>query len=209
MTPMLPTKYSPSSVTYPCYVQPKLAGQRCLYQFGAFQPWNGVSWAPNTLRHLSDPLSKIFNASTILDGVLYVQGWPLKRIQKALTEPSEDTPLLEFHVFDVVNFHRSFDHRYMAPASILIDSAHRHKAKPVETHRISGNDQESGENEQYFFDKWISQGYDGMIYRLDDWPYSTGKTKYLLKRDKPRRNYQRKAAQPDERGQRYPARSHA
>lgn len=181
MSPMLPDEYSEGLVTYPCFIQPKLKGIRALYQIGVFQPCNGLLWRSESLRHLTEPLAKIFNASVILDGALYVHDWPFERLTDALAKPSSDTPLLEFHVFDVVNFHRPFGSRFMAPGSILLDTQHRHKVKVVETHRLDGG----RETEEYFFNKWIDAGYDGAIYRLNNSPYTPGKSKDLLKRERP------------------------
>jgi hypothetical protein len=158
---MLPYRYAPSRITYPVYIQPKLTGIRALYQVGHFQTDDDLP----PLKHLTEPLSKIFDASIILDGVLRnVEGNP---------------DLAEFHVFDVVNFHRSFESRFMAPASILTDTQHLHKTKVVETHRIL-----SSKPIPYFHDKWTTNGYDGLIYRLNGCPYVSGKSKNLRERPK-------------------------
>lgn len=156
MRPMLPYRYAPSRITYPVYIQPKLHGIRALYQAGHFQTDDDIP----PLKHLTEPLSKIFDDRIILDGVL---------------RNPEDPDLAEYHVFDVVNFHRSFESRFMAPASILIDTQHLHKTKPVETHRLL-----SAKPIPYFYDKWtITNGYDGLIYRLNGCPYICGKSKNL------------------------------
>jgi ATP-dependent DNA ligase len=173
MKPMFTSPYTPSKVAYPCYIQPKLNGIRALYQIGHFQSPHDAN-----LTHLSKPLSKIFDASTILDGALYVHGWPLQRIKDALTNNGNAADL-EFHVFDVVNFRRPFGSRFMAPASILTDTQHLHKTKVVETHRVTEDD-----TVDYFFNKWMNAGYDGMIYRLNHSPYTPGKNRALLHRNK-------------------------
>jgi hypothetical protein len=158
---MLPYRYAPSRITYPVYIQPKLHGIRALYQVGHFQTER--SDLP-PLKHLTEPLSKIFDQSIILDGVL---------------TNLQDPELVEYHVFDVVNFHRSFESRFMAPASILTDTQHLHKAKVVETHRLL-----SAKPIPYFYDKWTTNGYDGLIYRLNGCPYVSGKSKNLRQRPK-------------------------
>jgi ATP-dependent DNA ligase len=198
MLPMLPSKYQQYLVHYPCYIQPKLNGVRALYQLGHFQFYPDINgYDSRLLSHLTEPLSKIFNASIILDGELYVHSWPLNRIEDALLDASDDTPLLEYHVFDAVNFHRPFESRFMAPASILVDTAHRHKTKVVETHRMN-----SASNVNYFYDKWLNAGYEGLIYRLNGFPYVNGRSQQLLKREKPRRR------KPHGRGKAYSADPH-
>jgi hypothetical protein len=170
---MLPYSHSTSHVTYPAYVQPKLNGVRALYQVGHFQLCDETS---PTLSHLTEPLSKIFDERIILDGALYVHGWSPEQIDDAVKAEAGE---VEYHVFDVVNFNRSFESRFMAPASILIDTQHIHKTKPVETHRLL-----SAKLVTYFYDKWVSGGYDGLIYRLNGCPYVPGRSRNLLYRKK-------------------------
>ncbi|SRR5258705_5986825 len=194
---MLPYPYEPNQngITYPCYIQPKLNGIRALYQVGHFQAQLRSATKPGrtvgvliTLRHLNQPLSKIFGADVILDGVLYIHGWSPEQIEQAIAVDSDEIRVssgdqepgeIEYHVFDVVNFNRSFESRFMAPASILTDTQHLHKAKVVETHRLL-----SAKPVTYFYDKWLDAGYDGLIYRLNGCPYVSGKSKNLLYRQK-------------------------
>lgn len=179
MKPMRSLPLRRNGVTYPCYIQPRLAGIRALYQLGHFQ-----SQAADKLKHLCKPLSGIFDTRTILDGVLYVHGWPPEEIERAIAVDSED---VEYHVFDVVDFKRPFASRFMAPASILTDTQHLHKVIVVETHRLN-----SGELLPYYRSKWAD--YSGLIYRLGDGPYVPGLSMHLLHETRP--THQR----PDERG---------
>ena len=170
MRPMLSCRYQGKNVTFPCYIQPKLSGVRALYQIGHFQ-----SPHDDHLGHLRGPSSKIFDASVILDGVLYVHGWPTEKLKEALASGSEE---VEYHVFDVVNFRRPFDARFVVPASLLMDTAHRHKARVVETHRIA-----SPALVDHYFEQWSAEGYTGLIYRLNFCSYVPGKSHELLHRD--------------------------
>ena len=115
MKPLLAHIYEPHRVTYPCYVQPKLNGIRALYQNGRFQSRDEIPYGQSLLAHLAAPLASCFGAEVILDGELYVHGWPLQRINAAVTpvrqHPTEDTLKVEYHVFDVVDFRKSFDQR--------------------------------------------------------------------------------------------------
>ena len=128
------------------------------------------TWATSAAR-----LSKIFDASVILDGVLYVHGWPTQKLKEALASGSEE---VEYHVFDVVNFRRPFDARFVVPASILMDTAHRHKARVVETHRIA-----SPALVDHYFEQWSAEGYGGLIYRLNFCSYVPGESHELLHRE--------------------------
>ena len=165
MKPMRSLPLSRKGPTYPCFIQPRLAGIRALYQLGHFQSQNA-----GKLRHLTEPLSKIFGADVILDGALYVHGWPIEEIERAIAVDCED---VEYHVFDVVDFHRPFASRFMAPASILTDTQYLHKTHVVETHRVN-----NGELLPYYRSKWAD--YNGVIYRLGDGPYVPGLSMHLL-----------------------------
>jgi DNA ligase-1 len=49
-----------------------------------------------------------------------------------------------------------------------MDTQHLHKVKVVETHRVTNDD-----SVNYFYAKWVSAGYEGLMYRLGDCPYTT------------------------------------
>ena len=127
MKPLLAHIYEPHRVTYPCYVQPKLNGIRALYQNGCFQSRDGIPFPTGLLSHLARPLLDTFDPSVILDGELYVHGWPLQRINAAVTpvrqHPTEDTVQVEYHVFDVVDFGKTFEERFFA-FKTLFDKAY-------------------------------------------------------------------------------------
>lgn len=179
MKPLLAHIYEPHRVSYPCYVQPKLNGIRALYQNGAFQSRDQLPFPAGLLSHLAEPLLQIFGPEVILDGELYHHGWPLQRINAAVTPvrlaPTEDTLKVEYHVFDVVDFGKSFARRFcdlMFPRMYM-----------DQTEVIAGNvkwvfhtgqvNNEQEANEKYA--QFVSWGYEGMMYRLGDCPYTVPK----------------------------------
>lgn len=173
MKPLLAHIYEPHRVTYPCYVQPKLNGIRALYQGGRFQSRDQLPFPPGLLDHLARPLLDAFDPSVILDGELYVHGWPLQRINAAVTpvrqHPTEDTLKVEYHVFDVVDFGKSFLER-CAPQiwDRCLDSCL--KVSPVGTHKAN-NEREAND----YYAAFVSRGYEGMMYRLGNCPYTLPK----------------------------------
>jgi len=172
MKPMLSHVFAPHRVIYPCHVQPKLNGVRALYQAGFFQSRDEIPWNGKVLSHLATPLRDIFPEHVILDGELYVHGWPLQRINAAIAvnryEPTEESPLVEFHVFDVVNFTTPFKDRFDAVAQVLADtSKYQSKVKPVSTRRVFDEGQA---NDQYTW--WVEEKYEGMMYRLGHCTYT-------------------------------------
>lgn len=169
MKPLLAHIYEPHRVTYPCYVQPKLNGIRALYQGGRFQSRDELPFPTELLKHLAEPLLQTFDPSIILDGELYVHGWPLQRINAAVTpvrqHPTEDTLKVEYHVFDVVDFGKSFSdrlHRQNFPSLAQV-----HKVHTIHCGT------ETFANELYA--RFVSDGYEGMMYRLGDCPYTVPK----------------------------------
>jgi len=166
MKPLLAHVYEPHRVTYPCYVQPKLNGVRALYQNGRFQSRDGVPFPAGLLRHLAEPLLKAFEPRVILDGELYLHGLPLQEILGAVTpvrhEPTELTLKIEYHVFDRMDFEKPFSQRapYFTEGPI----------KPVGTWCAP----DAAFADMMYAD-FVSQGYEGMMYRLGDCPYTKPK----------------------------------
>lgn len=180
MKPLLAHTYEPRRVTYPCYVQPKLNGVRALYQNGSFQSRDEQVWDKKLLRHLSEPLLEIFPPHVILDGELYVHGWSLQRINGAVTpvrkSEKEDTAKVEYHVFDVVEYGKSFEERHQSEERAgFFYNTQMGWAIPdlvnwVETVKVFT---EQAANDNYI--SCVSLGYEGMMYRLGDCPYTVPK----------------------------------
>lgn len=172
MKPILAHVYEPHRVTWPAYVQPKLNGIRALYQNGRFQSRDELPFPVGLLDHLSVPLRGTFDPSVILDGELYVHGWPLQRINAAVTpvrqQPTEDTLKVEYHVFDVVDFTCPFIDRVTTTLPFTYQC-------PPKIHLVNnvyvGTEWEA--NRQYA--AFVANGYEGMMYRLGDCPYTVPK----------------------------------
>lgn len=173
MKPLLAHIYEPHRVTYPCYVQPKLNGIRALYQNGNFQSRDGIPFPAGLLQHLAEPLLKTFGPEVILDGELYVHGWPLQRINAAVTPvrqtPTEDTVLVEYHIFDTVDFNKSFSKRKVGRC-VHLDAGDKPPIRFVQ-HEVV-DDKQAADRMYHLF---VSDGYEGMMYRLGSCPYTVPK----------------------------------
>lgn len=176
MKPLLAHIYEPHRVTFPCYVQPKLNGIRALFQNGFFQSRDEEPFPVGLLQHLSQPLLDLFGSQVILDGELYKHGWPLQRINGAVTpirqEPNEDTLQIEYHVFDVVDFNKSFSERFQTVRS-LIHFKNGLSPIPIKAVLTGIAKDEASTNLEYA--NFVSQDYEGMILRLGDCPYTVPK----------------------------------
>lgn len=174
MKPLLAHVYEPHRVTYPCFIQPKLNGIRALYQAGRFQSREELPFAEELLAHLSVPLMAVLgNNHAPLDGELYVHTWPLQRINAAVTpvrgKPTLDTLLVQYHVFDVVDPHKSFEERfcrkYLIPTLLVNEGLTRVITVPT---ALIPNEDEAN----YCYSRCVTDGFEGMMYRLGDCPYT-------------------------------------
>jgi ATP-dependent DNA ligase len=173
MKPLLAHQYNPSKLSFPCYVQPKLNGIRALYQNGNFQSRDEVPFPDGLLAHIAETLMPKLDPRIILDGELYVHGWPLQRINAAVTpvrqKPTGDTLLVRYHVFDIVNFYMPFSAR----CSLLQDFALQLHPTPV---RIVHTPKVHSELEaDQYYSRYVTDGYEGMMYRLNGCPYTQPK----------------------------------
>jgi len=170
MKPLLAHIYEPHRVTYPCYVQPKLNGIRALYQNGRFQSRDGVPFPAGLLKHLADPLLQTFDPRVILDGELYIHGTPLQEILGGVTpvrqEVNEMTLKVEYHVFDVVDFEKSFEERYLPQTKNIIKAP----IFWVDTWKVH-----SQEEADTRYALHVTNGYEGMMFRLGKCPYTVPK----------------------------------
>lgn len=158
----------------PCWLQPKFNGIRALYQNGRFQSRDELPWTSGVLDHLSQPLLKMFpDDRTILDGELYVHGWPLQRINGAVAinrlEPNEDTLQVGYWVFDKVSLSKPFFIRFNEISGTIMQLQHPNifVAATVQP-----------PNRQWveeFYANTVAEGFEGIMYRLGMCPYTTPK----------------------------------
>lgn len=160
----------------PVWLQPKLNGVRALYQDGHFQSRDEIPWNEPVLRHLSQPLKLMFPSDRIiLDGELYVHGWPLQKINGAIavnrSEPCEDTYMVEYHIFDIVSYNLTFEERFFeqlrSKMGLFTPDI---KVRMVETVCTS----HYGDMED-FYALQVKKGYEGIMYRVGNCPYTIPK----------------------------------
>jgi DNA ligase 1 len=182
MKPMLAHTLEPGRLPKDLYwLQPKLNGVRALYQAGHFQSRDEIPWNEPVLRHLTQPLKLMFpDERTILDGELYVHGWPLQKINGAIAvnraEPCEDTFQVEYHIFDIVSFNLPFEERFwnvtqMKRGLFTPDV----KVRAVET-IFTSNPADADD----FYAIQVKKGYEGIMYRIGDCPYTHPKQPLTL-----------------------------
>jgi len=185
--PMLAKTVDWNKVTYPCYVQPKLDGVRCLMVVSkddAGQPittFLSRSGKPyTTLDHIKADVDAYMYSwlpnDFILDGEIYSHGeLNFQQIVAAVKKQRPDSLKLHFRAYDVVSDEKQDERAVKAYA--LVQSINSSFVQFVET-VIRDTKEEIKE----LHDNWVSQGYEGAMIRLLDGHYGQGqRSSHLLK----------------------------
>jgi ATP-dependent DNA ligase len=180
--PMLAHKFSEQGhkIKYPALCQPKLDGNRCIYQkineFGSL--WSRTRKSINSVPHI---INAIDNAIKInyLDGELYCHDYRSKF--EELTsfirqeEPKKGCDVVEYHVYDIpgTNLINAERNEMLQSYKPLFEGTPIHI---VETHIINS------ENElMETFEHFLADGYEGCMVRNMDGLYVNKRSYDLLK----------------------------
>jgi len=162
LLPMLAHKWEDRkhNIAFPCYVQPKLNGVRCIFQKGKFMSRGGKEY--KTLDHLRDELNKL--GVEIPDGEIYIHGLPLQRIVSRVKDhKGPDTLALEYWIYDQVNdkvFKERTEEVNRLFAKYSAGATYPSHLVYVDTEMIN-----SEEELKQWHDKWVQQGFEGAIVR--------------------------------------------
>jgi DNA ligase-1 len=179
-----------SKMTFPCAVQPKLDGIRCL---AVLEPDGHVTlWTRNkkqirSVPHIEDWLWRIcgpVDRVTVLDGELYNHKYRdnFEVITSLVrqSEPSDDSREVEYHVYDIIDS-SGFDIRLRRMLGFLQGDDRRLiyssgcPIRVVETVLCPDQDELL---DQYAYFRRL--GYEGAMARRLDVPYEGGKRSYSL-----------------------------
>jgi len=155
-------------------LQHKYDGNRCCItmQNGQIVPYsrNGKI-IPADLSHITSTLN--LQEGQTIDGELYCHGQKLQTIVSWIKRNQDNTKLLKFHAYDLMD-ERPYDTRMYDIIDIIGESK---TAEFVPTIRASGMEQIMG-----YHKRSIGNGYEGTIIRLPDYGYEDGKrSRSLLK----------------------------
>ena len=125
------------------------------------------------IEQLTDYLSK--HKDLILDGELYAHGHYLQEISGiARLETWEDRcEILEYWIYDIADDKRTFNNRYddLIDLSLDIENHPNYSKIKVVEHVLT----EGWEQIQRLHDKWVSEGFEGLVARKPDKVYGFGK----------------------------------
>lgn len=158
-------------INYPAIVQPKLNGVRCTAKNidGKIElTSNGGKSYNETLFHLFPALLEILSNGEELDGEIYYHGWSLQQITRRVKKVREDTHLLEFWTFDMIDLESWCAHRLDNLDDIMMRSMGT-QLKCLENQIVMD------EQEVYkFHDEYVQDGYEGIIIRNINGAYKFG-----------------------------------
>lgn len=178
--PMLANKYEPSNSTtskkrmgivFPCFVQPKLDGLRCVVYLNRtgdnpiYQSRTGGYFA--VLEHLNDSIMQLLsrNPNLILDGELYTTEIPFEELagiikKKKLTESDKQKiKCVQYHVYDLVMPSTTFQDRLSIIQQIIPDELNS-GVKKVATYLTDTEDMFREK-----FGEYVEQGFEGIMLR--------------------------------------------
>lgn len=178
--PMLAHTYEPNTnkkkktdIVFPCYVQPKLDGLRCImYYYGSkvkCQSRTGTYF--ETMDHISEELKDYLKKSkNILDGELYTNEMPFEELaglikKKKITDADKQKLLnVKYHIYDIIDEDKKYKQRYDDIIKFLSDKDYKY-VTAVPTYKANSD------NFKKFFGEFIELGYEGIMLRNIDGLY--------------------------------------
>lgn len=178
--PMLAHKYKDRGhdIEFPCFVQPKLNGVRCIYQHGKFISRKGKEYG--AINHMANDLKAISSKVPMPDGEIFHRGLTFQEITSAVKKYKENSEKLEYWIYDQVSgddfsernrkLHRAFQDNcaYMMADGLL----HRGCLVYVPTEVVNNEDELMSKHAEFTL-----AGYEGTIIRNMQGKYLTGLTR--------------------------------
>ena len=172
--PMLAHKFSDRGhkVAWPAYVQPKLNGQRMLFDGKRGWSRGGKIIIPECIEHIKKEIGEL-PAGVILDGELILPGNPL--LQRTMTAIKkfrpELSPTLVYWVYDIVDPSKTFSERYALLQSIFsVDNKH-----PLEHARVTRTLKvENTAEAMAYHEHFVRLRFEGSMVRFDSGGYDIG-----------------------------------
>jgi DNA ligase-1 len=170
--PMLAHTYEPNTkknkkndITFPCFVQPKLDGLRCIM----YSINNKIKCQSRTgaffegLSHITNELEIFYeNNKVILDGELYTDSIPFEELaglikkKKLSDDDREKIKTVKYHVYDIIN-EKIYEDRLSDINSCIKNFQYVVK---VLTYQCENNSQFKD-----YFSNFIQEGYEGIMLR--------------------------------------------
>ena len=175
LLPMLASDYLKQGhrIKYPCFGSPKMDGVRCL----AIRHEDRVELKSRggkeyVVPHIQSQLLTIMRVGDIWDGELYIHGKYLEEIISAVKKWNDNTPDVEFIIFDMVK-DESYEHRL-----ISMQALRRYTLSCIEAPSIDVLEFCELQDDTHMKQKhkeYVGRGYEGCMLRNFDGKYESGK----------------------------------
>lgn len=187
-SPMLAVEYDkcPHKVEFPCYVQPKLDGVRCLAYLRADRVvlLSRQRKEFNHLDHIRNQLAPLFQKfpDLILDGELYSHKYTFQEIISAIKrdEPNDLTKEVEYHIYDIVESKTPFKDRLDSIFNDIVPILKQYNTTHINnvyTTKVNSEGEIKMEH-----GVWTKSGYEGVMIRNAKGMYKQdGRSQDLLK----------------------------
>jgi DNA ligase-1 len=188
--PMLAHVYDPKSKTkvknpivYPCFVQPKLDGLRCLIYLSGNQivTQSRTGGIFTTMDHITSGLTKFFESwpNIILDGELYTNQYPFEELVGLIKRKyvdASDLPKMHqvhFHIYDIVSLQGYAERR-----KFILDNQ---RLFPATFEIVKTEEATTVEDFKAKFTEYVQEGYEGIMLRNKKGPYVSNHSHDLQK----------------------------
>lgn len=172
--PQLAHKYRDHSkkIVYPCFVQPKLDGNRGIASSTKMQTRGGQPFIPEVVQHFMFEHDDI-----ILDGEVILPDMPpLQTTMRVIKKVCDLSPTLIYWVYDIVDDQPQFTRLETLKK---LESSFPPNVKLVETTLVHNEAELQAKHEQY-----VLEGYEGTIVRNYEGLYEVGHRSYDLQKKK-------------------------
>jgi len=192
--PMLAHTFEPATTTtakknniaFPCFVQPKLDGLRCIMYrnpvTGDLHCQSRTGSYFDTMDHIKTSLGPVFAKfpHAIFDGELYTTEIPFEElaglIKKKKLTPSDKDRLcvIQYHIYDVVDETKPFEDRHAmlrkifahhAASSLLSPHSHHPDHMPLFIRLVPTTEAKTPADFRAQFSEFIEGGYEGIMLR--------------------------------------------
>lgn len=171
--PMLAHTYEPNTsknkkndIVFPCYVQPKLDGLRCIMYkdiSGKIKCQSRTGTYFDTMDHITSELKTLFYNPIVLDGELYTDNIPFEELaglikKKKISDSDRDRlKNVKYHVYDIVDINRTYEDRYKDIVRLIGNNYEYTVTVPTYLSEKA--------NFKKFFSEFIELGYEGIMLR--------------------------------------------
>lgn len=187
-SPMLAHKYKDykNDLVFPVYVSRKIDGARLVARADGLWTRNGKKYV--SCPHIAEILKPFFaaHADWVIDSEIYSHEVPFEQIMSLVrrTKPTAEElalskKLVKIYVFDGVAGadDESFDTRFMAIKSAINETVGKSSAIVFVENEIANNHADINKAHE----KYIAEGFEGVMIRIPKAPYENKRSKNLLK----------------------------